>query len=101
MMGHFEQSDIPDDLLFDLECDESFQEYRQFMIKNFNMILENKEIFISDPYFSPAFKYERIKELIDFFEVEDEFENCSALQSIHNAIEIDYLFTKVYKEEDP
>lgn len=75
--------------------DEGFEEYRDFMYENYSMIMKYRTDFIADKYFSTSFKCERIRELIDFFELEDEFEKCKNLKSIYEALEVDHLFSEV------
>ncbi len=79
--------------------DEGFEEYREFMYENCEMILNHRVEFLKDPYFTPGFKLERIKELIDFFELEDEFEKCKQLQALKDALEIKHLFVQIYEKE--
>jgi hypothetical protein len=75
------------------EIDEDgFEEYCEFMYENFKIILKNKFEFISDTYFSASFKCERIQELLDFFLLEEEYEKCSELIKIKDAVEIQFLF---------
>jgi len=75
--------------------EDGFDEYRAFMYENYSMIIKHKVEFIADNYFSTSFKCERIRELIDFFELEDEFEKCEKLKSIYEALEVDHLFSEV------
>ena len=72
--------------------EEGFQEYCTFMYENCQIILKNKFEFISDSYFSAAFKCERIQELLDFFLLEEQYEKCSELHKIKEAVEIQFLF---------
>jgi len=75
--------------------DDGFEEYRNFMYENYSMIMKYRTDFITDKYFSTTFKCERVRELIDFFELEDEFEKCKSLKSIYEALEVEHLFTEV------
>jgi len=75
--------------------DEGFEEYREFMYENYSMIMKHRVAFIMDKYFSTAFKCERIRELIDFLELEDEFEKCKSLKSIYDALEVDRLSSEI------
>lgn len=75
--------------------EDGFEEYRAFMYENYSMIIKHKVEFITDDYFSTAFKCERVRELIDFFELEDEFEKCKNLKSIYEALEVEHLFEEV------
>ena len=75
--------------------DDGFEEYRNFMYDNYSMIMKYRKDFITDKYFSTLFKCERVKELLDFFELEDEFEKCEKLKSIYEALEVDHLFSEV------
>jgi hypothetical protein len=79
--------------------DEGFEQYREFMFENCRMILEHRVDFLKDTYFTPSFKLERVKELIDFFELEEEFEKCQELQSLKDALEIKHLFIEIYEKE--
>jgi len=79
------------------ECEEGFEEYRDFMYENYEMVMEHKTDFIKDSYFSTSFKCERIRELIDFFVLEEEFERCDILQKLFDALEVDHLFSEVIK----
>lgn len=75
--------------------DEGFGEYRDFMYTNYDAIIKHRSFFISDKYFSTSFKCERIRELIDFLELEDEFEKCKSLKSIYDALEVDHLSSEI------
>jgi hypothetical protein len=72
--------------------EEGFEEYRAFMYENCEIILRNKFEFIADNYFSASFKSERVQELLDFFLLEEEYEKCSDLIKIKEAVEIQFLF---------
>ena len=78
--------------------DEGFEEYREFMYSNYDMIMQHRTFFISDKYFSTLFKCERVKELIDFFELEEDFEKCAELKKLHAVVEVDHLFSKLLKK---
>jgi hypothetical protein len=80
--------------------DEGFEEYRQFMYDNCEMILGHRIQFLKDSYFTPSFKLERIKELIDFFELEEEYEKCKDLETIKDALEIKHLFVEIYEKSE-
>ena len=80
--------------------DEGFEEYRQFMYENCEMIQKHRVDFLKDPYFSPAFKLERVKELVDFFELEEEFEKCADLQTLKDALEIKHLLFEIYEKQE-
>ena len=73
--------------------DEGFCQYRDF-------ILDHRVDFLKDTYFSPSFKLERVKELIDFFELEEEFEKCSDLQTLKDALEIKHLLFEIYEKPE-
>lgn len=75
--------------------DEGFEEYRDFMYTNYDAIIKHRSFFISDKYFSTAFKCERVKELLDFFELEEDFEKCSELKKLYAAVEVDHLFSEI------
>ncbi len=77
------------------EDEEGFEEYRNFMYENYEMIMEHKKHFITDQSFSTSFKCERVGELIDFFVLEEEFEKCDLLQKIYDALEVEHLFKEV------
>jgi hypothetical protein len=79
--------------------DEGFEEYRDFMYSNYDMIMKHRTFFISDKYFSTSFKCERVKELLDFFELEEDFEKCEKLKKLHSAVEVDHLFTEVSQKQ--
>ena len=72
--------------------EEGFEEYRAFMYENCEIILRNKFEFIADNYISASFKSERVQELLDFFLLEEEYEKCSDLIKIKEAVEIQFLF---------
>jgi len=72
--------------------EEGFEEYRACMYENCEIILRNKFEFIADNYFSASFKSERVQELLDFFLLEEEYEKCSDLIKIKEAVEIQFLF---------
>jgi hypothetical protein len=72
--------------------EEGFEEYCMFMYENCEIILKNKFEFIADSHFSPSFKCERIQELLDFFLLEEQYEKCSELHKIKEAVEIQFLF---------
>lgn len=72
---------------FDLD-QESFQEYRDFMNENFEIIKRNKSYFLRDTSFSTSFKLDRLEELLDFFVVEEDFDKCKELMSIKELLEI-------------
>jgi hypothetical protein len=74
---------------------EEFEEYREFMNSNYNAIIQNKFFFITDKYFSTFFKCERLKELLDFFECEEDFEKCAEIKKLYSAVEVDHLFNEV------
>ena len=78
--------------------DEGFEEYREFMYSNYDMIIRHRNFFVSDKYFSTYFKCERVKELIDFFELEEDFEKCAELKKLHAVVEVDHLFSEVTKQ---
>lgn len=80
--------------------DDGFEEYRQFMYENCEMILRHRSEFLKDRYFTPSFKLERIKELMDFFELEDEFEKCRDLQDLKEALEVKHLFIEIYEKNE-
>lgn len=80
--------------------DEGFEEYCQFMYENCDMILQNRVEFLRDNYFTAAFKLERIKELIDFFELEEQYEKCKNLESLKDALEIKHLFSEIYEKQE-
>ena len=84
-----------DDLL-----DDGFEEYRDFMYENHDMIISNRNYFVKDKFFSTAFKIERVKELIDFFELEEEYERCAELEKIKDALEVQHLFTEIYEKKE-
>lgn len=90
------------DLLLDyiLEDGEGFEEYRDFMYENYEMLVKHKNDFIIDSYFSTSFKCERVRELLDFFLFEEEFEKCDILQKIYDALEVNYLFSEVIKKSN-
>lgn len=90
------------DLLLDyiLEDGEGFEEYRDFMYENYEMLVKHRNDFIIDSYFSTSFKCERVRELLDFFLFEEEFEKCDILQKIYDALEVDYLFSEVIKKSN-
>ena len=46
---------------------DGFEEYRDFMYKNYCVLTENKLGFITDKCFTPSFKEERLQEMLDFF----------------------------------
>jgi len=75
--------------------DDGFGEYRNFMYDNYSMIMKYRKDFITDKYFSTLFKCERVKELLDFFELEEDFQKCSELQKLHAAMEVEHLFSEV------
>jgi len=70
---------------------EDYEDYKKLLTETYNMILKEKRSFMVDPYFSHAFKFERIQELIDFFVLEEEYEKCKELRKIREAIEIQNL----------
>jgi hypothetical protein len=78
--------------------DEGFEEYRDFMYSNYDMIMKHRTFFISDKYFSTSFKCERVKELLDFFELEEDFEKCTELKKLHAVVEVGHLFSEVTKQ---
>jgi len=78
--------------------DDGFEEYRNFMYDNYSMIMKYRRDFITDKYFSTLFKCERVKELIDFFELEEDFEKCAELKKLHAVVEVDHLFSEVTKK---
>jgi hypothetical protein len=80
--------------------DEGFDQYRDFMFENCKMILDHRVDFLKDTYFTPSFKLERVKELIDFFELEEEFEKCSDLQTLKDALEIKHLLFEIYEKQE-
>jgi hypothetical protein len=79
---------IVEQQLFEGIDPEGFEEYRDFMYENYDILLKNKISFIKDNWFSPDFKCERLQELLDFFLLEEEFEKCQKLESIKQALEI-------------
>jgi hypothetical protein len=79
---------IIEEHLFEGIDPEGFEEYRDFMYDNYNVLMENKIFFIKDKWFSPDFKCERIQELLDFFLLEEEHDRCKKLESIKQALEI-------------
>lgn len=79
--------------------EDGFEQYREFMFQNYEMIISHRIDFLKDSYFSPSFKIERVKELTDFFELEEEFEKCKELLSIKDALEIKHLFSEIYEKE--
>lgn len=74
--------------LFDGIDPEGFEEYRDFMYENYEVLIHNKITFIKDTWFSADFKCERIQELLDFFLLEEEYQKCQKLESIKQALEI-------------
>lgn len=86
------------DILTEHLFEDGFEEYREFMYSNYDMIIRHRTFFVSDKYFSAYFKCERVKELIDFFELEEDFEKCAELKKLHAAVEVDHLFSEVTKQ---
>jgi hypothetical protein len=79
---------------FDDIDQESIEEYRQFMLDNFELIRRNKSYFLRENRFSIDFKLDRIGELLDFFIVEEDFEKCSELSSIKELLEIKLIINE-------
>ena len=73
---------------------ESIEEYRQFMLDNFELIRRNKSYFLRENRFSIDFKLDRIGELLDFFIIEEEFEKYSELSSIKELLEIKLIINE-------
>jgi hypothetical protein len=73
---------------------ESIEEYRQFMLDNFELIRRNKSYFLRENRFSIDFKLDRIGELLDFFIIEEDFEKCSELSSIKELLEIKLIINE-------
>lgn len=73
---------------------ERIQEYRQFMMENFELIKRNKTYFLRESKFSTSFKLERIEELLDFFVIEEDFEKCQELSSIKELLEIKLIINE-------
>ena len=85
-----------DNELFDDITSEGFEEYREFMYENYEMIREHRIEFIKDSYFSPSFKLERIQELLDFFILEEEYEKCDVMLGLKSALEVKYIMNELY-----
>lgn len=84
--------------LFDEITEEGFEEYRDFMYENYEMIEKHKLDFIKDEYFTPGFKLERVQELMDFFVLEEEYEKCEVLHDLKVALEVKYIMDELYKD---
>jgi hypothetical protein len=79
---------------------DEFQEYRDFMMKDFSMIEKHKVNFIKDLYFSPKYKLERVQELIDFFIIEEDYEKCEILIGLRNTLEVQMFFVDLYGQNE-
>jgi hypothetical protein len=74
---------------------DGFEEYRDFMYKNYCVLTENKLGFITDKCFTPSFKEERLQEMLDFFLLEDEYAKCQEINKIKQAIDVQMLLEGV------
>jgi hypothetical protein len=83
----------------DDEIDAGFEEYRDSMYLNFDVISQNTFEFMRDDYFSPKYKLSRVQEMLDFFLLEDRYDKCEKLMYIKAALEVDYIISEVYNRE--
>jgi hypothetical protein len=74
---------------------DGFEEYRDFMYENYSVLIENKLGFITDKWFTSAFKCERLQELLDFFLLEEEYEKCHEIGKIKQAIDVQLLLEEI------
>jgi hypothetical protein len=65
------------------------------MYENYCMLIENKLGFITDKWFTSAFKCERLQELLDFFLLEEEYEKCHEIGKIKQAIDVQLLLEEI------
>lgn len=83
---------LRDEIFPEEQWDEAFEEYRELMFENFEFINKNRLDFMKDVSCSPRFKLERILEILDFFLLEEDYEKCSKLKQIKEALDIQILF---------
>jgi hypothetical protein len=74
---------------------DGFEEYRDLMYKGYRVLTENKLGFITDKYFTPFFKEERLQEMLDFFLLEEEYAKCQEINKIKQAIDVQILLDEV------
>jgi hypothetical protein len=74
---------------------DGFEEYRDFMYENYCVLTENKLGFITDKWFTPSFKCERLQELLDFFLLEEEYEKCQEISKIKQAVDVQVLLEEI------
>ena len=81
------------------EIGEGFEEYRDSMYMNFDVISDNTFEFMRDDCISPKYKLKRIQEMLDFFLLEEQYDKCEKLMYIKAALEVNYIISEVYTRE--
>ena len=87
------------EIYLDKDMDAEFESYRDSMYQNFDVIELNTFEFIREDCLSPKYKLERIREMLDFFLLEERYDKCEKLMGIKAALEVSYIISELYQEK--